>query len=463
MPITTTPSGGPQGEFSTYTPIYATTLSSTATSVTFSNIPTTFTDLVLVFNGGENGSNRDFQLRFNGDTSANYSATRMLGDGSTAQSSRSTNATYIEGVVGNSMCAAVYNIMNYSNAAINKSVIFRIGDPTSRTSIYSAIWRSNSPVTSITFTSESTYVINSGSTFTIYGIKAAAPAPKATGGDTVYTDNTYWYHVFNSSGIFDVKTPLTVDYLVVAGGGGGGCDYGGGGGGAGGLRSTVTATGGGGSLESQLSLSPVPYSVVVGAGGPGGRVVTGTIGSYGTTGSNSVFSSITSNGGGGGAFGNQANSGNGLSGGSGGGAYGFGTESGGARTVGQGYAGGSCVSSGGPWPAGAGGGGAGAVGGSASGGATSPVATGGAGGNGVSISITGSSVTYAGGGGGTSFYNTSGSYSGGTGGGGAGVRQGSGVAGTVNLGGGGGAGGANVITQTGGSGGSGIVVVRYAV
>ena len=44
MPITTTPSGGPQGEFSTYTPISAQTLSRAVSSVTFSNIPTTFTD-----------------------------------------------------------------------------------------------------------------------------------------------------------------------------------------------------------------------------------------------------------------------------------------------------------------------------------------------------------------------------------------------------------------------------------
>jgi hypothetical protein len=461
MAITTTPSGGAQGEFSTYTPIYSTTFSSAASSITFSNVPTTFTDLAVSI-GGKFSADISAGVYFNGDTGSNYAVTRMWGNGSSGQSSSSNGSSQISLTAGNGSVISAYtfSVMNYSNATTYKTLIGRSSQD--QVSARVGLWRSTSPVTSVTFVANGGNFA-AGTVITMYGIKAATPAPKATGGDQVYTDNTYWYHIFNNSGTFDVKTAMNVDYLVVAGGGGGGCDYGAGGGGAGGLRSTVTATGGGGTLESQLSLLPVQYSVAVGAGGAGGRIMSGTIGSYGVTGSNSVFSSVTSIGGGGGAFGNQANSGNGLSGGSGGGAYGFGTESGGARTVGQGYAGGSLVSSGGPWPAGAGGGGAGAAGGNASGGATSPVATGGAGGNGVAVAITGSSVTYAGGGGGTSFYNTSGSYSGGSGGGGAGVRQGSGVAGTTNLGGGGGAGASNSSGQAGGNGGSGIVIVRYAV
>jgi hypothetical protein len=466
MPITTTPSGGAQGEFSTYTPIYATTLSANASSITLSNIPSTFTDLVLVINGGTT-TNNQFRMNVGSssiDSGSNYGGTQIYAYSSTVGSGRETNASnpYV-GVASSTNSTHTIQFQNYSNNNSFKTWISKGGDTAlSQYDISAYTWRSTSIIGTIQINTNGG-TIASGTSVTLYGIKAAAPAPKATGGDLVYTDNTYWYHVFNNSGIFDVKTAMNVDYLVVAGGGGGGCDYGAGGGGAGGLRSTVTATGGGGSLESQLSLLPVQYPVVVGAGGPGGRIISGTIGSYGTTGSNSTLASISSNGGGGGAFGNQANSGSGLSGGSGGGAYGFGTESGGARTVGQGFAGGSLVSSGGPWPAGAGGGGAGAVGGNASGGATSPVATGGAGGNGVAVAITGASVTYAGGGGGTSFYNSSGSYSGGAGGGGAGVRQGSGVAGTTNLGGGGGAGGSNSAGQTGGNGGSGVVIVRYAV
>ena len=92
MPITTTPSGGPQGEFSTYTPIYAQTLSSATSSITFSNIPTTFTDLVLVFNGTRSAAG-ETNLRFNDDTASNYSRTFLYGDGTSAVSGRQSNTT----------------------------------------------------------------------------------------------------------------------------------------------------------------------------------------------------------------------------------------------------------------------------------------------------------------------------------------------------------------------------------
>jgi hypothetical protein len=87
-------------------------------------------------------------------------------------------------------------------------------------------------------------------------------------------------------------SPITVDYLVVGGGGAGGGNFGGGGA-AGGMRCTVTATGGSGSLESALSLlTNTNYSVTIGAGG------SGVVGGNGTSGSSTIFNTITSLGGG---------------------------------------------------------------------------------------------------------------------------------------------------------------------
>jgi len=157
---------------STYTPIYTTTLGSAQTAVTLNSF-SGYTDLVVIFNGGENGSNRDFKLTFNGDTSALYSATRLLGDGSTAQTSRSSGATSLEGVVGNAMCTAIYNIMNYANTTTFKTAVYRMGDAGSRTSAYVGLYRSTSAITSMTFTAEAGNTINSGSSFTLYGIAAA--------------------------------------------------------------------------------------------------------------------------------------------------------------------------------------------------------------------------------------------------------------------------------------------------
>ena len=243
-----------------------------------------------------------------------------------------------------------------------------------------------------------------------------------------------------------VIPPLTVDYLVVAGGGSGAATHGGGGG-AGGLRTSYGSTSGGGSsAETSLSLvTSTHYTVNIGAGG----TVPSPGGTNGTTGSNSVFATITSTGGGWGEYYNAGGAAG--SGGSGGGAsYG---HSGGSATANQGYAGGNGSSN---YQHGGGGGGASQAG------YTNTASAGGNGGNGLSVSITGSSVAYAGGGGGG--INAAGSGttpgSGGTGGGGN-AAAGTGQSGTENTGGGGAGGYYTGVSSAGGSGGSGVVILRY--
>ena len=57
---------------STMTPIATNTLTAVASSVTFSSIPSTYTDLVLVLQGSFDSAD-DVRFRFNGDTGSNYS------------------------------------------------------------------------------------------------------------------------------------------------------------------------------------------------------------------------------------------------------------------------------------------------------------------------------------------------------------------------------------------------------
>ena len=79
---------------STYTPVASQTLSASASSVTFSNIPQDYTDLVLVaVPAGSTGSNGFFRFRLNSDSGTNYSSTYIYGDGTTAYSARATSAT----------------------------------------------------------------------------------------------------------------------------------------------------------------------------------------------------------------------------------------------------------------------------------------------------------------------------------------------------------------------------------
>ena len=439
-----------------------------ASSVTFSGIPQTgYTDLVLRASVRSSNATTqdDMYLRFNGDTGSNYSDRAIYSNNGTSAASLSHSSIgflFTGSIDGTTSTASTFTstdfyIPNYASANY-KSVLQDIVNENNATAgwlgMFGGLWASSSAITSITL-SNSPFA--QYSTFYLYGVAkyGTTPAivPYATGGDTIMTDGTYWYHTFVSSGTFTPQKGITCDYLVVAGGGGGSgmWYYELGGGGAGGLRSTVTATGGGGSLESALSLaSGTGYTVTIGAGGAGAPgPLGGTVAQHtGTVGSNSVFSTITSTGGGGGA----GSDGTPSSGGSGGGGGGTGASG----IANQGYAGGNSAGGSG-YSTGGGGGGAGAVGGNGS----NPNA--GNGGNGVATSISGSSVTYGGGGGGGT-YDSANVGSGGTGGGGNANNAAAGSAGTANRGGGGGAGVRNAGTQyVGGAGGSGIVVVRYAV
>ena len=288
----------------------------------------------------------------------------------------------------------------------------------------------------------------------------------ATGG-TITTSGDFKIHTFTSPGTFCVSNAgnpsgsVSVDYMVVAGGGGGGGGEGvsdpsavtGGGGGAGGFRESSGAASGCytasplGSGVSALPVSATGYPITVGAGGAGAPINPATAG----TGSNSVFSSITSAGGG---SGGRTPAGNG---GSGGGVMGrcspgtAGTGNTPPVSPSQGNPGGdNSGSNGSPYGA-SGGGGA-----TAAGGVNGPGGAAGTGGAGATTSISASPTAYAGGGGGAHGFPGTTNAAGGTGGGGGGSSP---YNGTANTGGGAGGGPAN--PSTGGTGGSGIVIIRY--
>jgi hypothetical protein len=455
----------------TYVPVVPSqTLSSASATVTFSSIPATYTDLVLVMTPAANIDSQNVQIQFNGDTGSNYSYVGLKGNGTTAGVTRGTSLTAINltDAIGTTTVLngqiIICNIMNYANTTTFKTVINK---SVSNSGTYNGVelmtglWRSTAAINSIVIKQGSTPTFSAGSTFTLYGVASAAISgmAKATGGDTIATDGTYWYHAFRASGTFTPSVPLTCDYLVIAGGGAGGNGKSGGGG-AGGLRSTVGATGGGGSLESPLSLTAQAYTVTIGAGG---TASTSQLSGLATTrnGNNSVFATITATGGGGGGQ-DADNAGQaGGNGGSGGGAARNATV--GTGTANQGFNGGTGFTGGGAY-GGGGGGGAGAVG------ANGGVTIGGNGGAGVLISAlatptgTGVSSYYAGGGGACAYLPASGvPGTGGAGGGGNGASTTTsvGVAGTVNTGSGGGGNDGNGYSS--GAGGSGLVIVRYAV
>jgi hypothetical protein len=425
------------------------TVSTAVSSVTFSNIPQSgYTDLIIKASTRTNettgGSVWDaLLLRFNG-SSSNYSDRAIGGDGSTAFSFANAFPNYIfcgdianALVTANTFSSTEITIPNYLSSNFKTLSIDSVEENNSSTAqldLTAGLWSNTSAISSITLSGAVGSFVPF-STFYLYGVAALGTtpviAPKASGGDIIVNDGTYWYHAFLASSVFTPNQTLSCDVLVVAGGGGVSTNSNGvtGGGGAGGVI-----------YFANQSLVSANYACTIGGGGPAS--------SNGTNGTNSTFASLTAavGGGSGGGWTGNAPGNGGSGGGSRSGAGGTSTQTGTGATAFYGNAGATASN----FIAGGGGGGAGAAG-------TAGTAdyVGGNGGNGVtafsswgSATGTGENISgtyyYAGGGAGYA------SNTGGFGGGGNNTR----ANGVANTGGGG---------TTSGSGGSGIVIVRYTV
>jgi len=154
----------------TYEPIATTTLGTSASSVTFSTIPGTYTDLVLVVNGTSTATNGN-EMQFNGDTGNNYSFTLLYGDGSSATSSRNSNISFAyAGRTNTNQSVSITQIMNYANTTTYKTVLTRANSNGDIVMANVSTWRSTSAITSLVYAGAT---FNSGTVFTLYGIKAA--------------------------------------------------------------------------------------------------------------------------------------------------------------------------------------------------------------------------------------------------------------------------------------------------
>jgi hypothetical protein len=284
------------GAAPTYVKLASQTLTSITTNITFSNIPQGYTDLVIHVNYKANNGGKYLTMTLNGDSATNYSRTELLGNGTSATSQRLINEpyAYLSSVFAptGEWATFLVNLNNYSNSTTFKTILTRGNNISSGATAVVNLWRSTTPITTILLTAlGSGYDV--GSTFTIYGIKAAL-VPKATGGDIIVQDGQYWYHAFRTTGVFVPRQSLTADILRISGGGGGGYNLAGGGG-AGGVV-----------LSSSQALTSVTYTATVGAGGTGSTAygVIGGIGSQTTfTGGVLSLSTVYPGGGGQGDYG----------------------------------------------------------------------------------------------------------------------------------------------------------------
>ena len=166
----------------TYTLISSNVLSSSAASVTFSAIPSTYTDLVLRWSARSDASGmsaRTTTLTFNGTTSGSY--TELRGTGSSAVSVANTALAYLfagftpgDGYTTNTFTNVEVYLPNY-NVSTNKPVsAFSVLEQNSTTSNYlqtvANLQSQTTPITSVTIGLTANNFI-SGSSFYLYGIK----------------------------------------------------------------------------------------------------------------------------------------------------------------------------------------------------------------------------------------------------------------------------------------------------
>jgi len=159
----------------TYTPLANTTLSSAASSVTFSSIPATYRDLVVVV-VAEGSTTLQGRIRFNGDTSSSYDYVRMSGSGSAATTATATNNSsgFISAIAQATTTGALQmniNIMDYSTTNKHKTTISRANQSANGTEAFANLWKNSSAITSVQILT-STGNWASGSTFALYGVIA---------------------------------------------------------------------------------------------------------------------------------------------------------------------------------------------------------------------------------------------------------------------------------------------------
>ena len=168
---------------STYTLISSNVLASSAASVTFSAIPSTYTDLVLRVSGRTTsaGTVSSGFIQMNSVTST-YSSTGIRGNGASATSTRESGdyaGFYLGGVVGggatsNTFSSHEFYFPNYTVATAKPVSQFSVSE-TNATTAYifgrAHLCSSTAAISSLTINLNGGVSFVSGSSFYLYGIK----------------------------------------------------------------------------------------------------------------------------------------------------------------------------------------------------------------------------------------------------------------------------------------------------
>ena len=163
----------------------ATVGSGGASGMTFSSIPASFTDLLVVVAARNSGSNisNSLYIRFNGDAGNNYTNRILSGNGSTVTSSRNSSNSFMNigddpgaNATSNTFGNTSVYIPNYAgstNKSVSSDAVTENNATTASQQILASIWNNTSAITSI-FVSDTGSNLVQNSTASLYGILRGA-------------------------------------------------------------------------------------------------------------------------------------------------------------------------------------------------------------------------------------------------------------------------------------------------
>lgn len=168
----------------TYTLIASSTVGAGGVStITFSSIPSTYTDLVLKLSTRESGSNAVWDnifMTFN-SAATNYKTRVLYATGSSPTSTSSSNSDTVlrytfqddSTATANVFANAEYYIPNYagsSNKSISSDSVVENNGATGMTALTAGLWSDTSAITSISFTCGNGNFVQYSTAY-LYGIK----------------------------------------------------------------------------------------------------------------------------------------------------------------------------------------------------------------------------------------------------------------------------------------------------
>ena len=155
----------------TYIPIATVSLASATATVTFSSLPDSYRDLILIIEGTLTSGEGELTAIVNGDSGANYSRVWMGGDGNSAFSGSAASETVLKfGYFGNGRHSSVTHFMDYSATDKHKTVLNRSNTPTASVFGWASRWANTAAITSLAIDTGSAGSFAIGTTLSIYGV-----------------------------------------------------------------------------------------------------------------------------------------------------------------------------------------------------------------------------------------------------------------------------------------------------